>query len=69
MRAVYAKLGYQRVFGEVRLIRWLAEDSEDRIDLEDARAALEEAKAGGFVTLDEFRAGLGQQPLNPLSPE
>jgi prevent-host-death family protein len=36
----------------------LLEELEDRIDLEDARAALEEAKAGGVVTLDDFRASL-----------
>ena len=38
----------------------LLEELEDRIDVEDARAALEEAKAGGVVTLDEFRASLGR---------
>jgi len=38
----------------------LLEELEDRIDIEDAHAALEEAKVGGVVTLDEFRASLGQ---------
>jgi prevent-host-death family protein len=37
----------------------LLEELEDRIDLEDARAALAEAKAGGVVTLEEFKASLG----------
>jgi prevent-host-death family protein len=38
----------------------LLEELEDRIDLEDARTALEEAKTGGVMTLDEFRASLGR---------
>lgn len=38
----------------------LLEALEDRIDLEDARAALAEAKAGGVVTLEEFKASLGR---------
>jgi prevent-host-death family protein len=38
----------------------LLEDLEDRLDVEDARAAMEEAKTGGIVTLDEFRASLGR---------
>lgn len=37
----------------------LLEALEDRIDLEDARAALQEAREKGTIPLDELRAELG----------
>ncbi|MGH2533141.1 MAG: type II toxin-antitoxin system Phd/YefM family antitoxin [Thermomicrobiales bacterium] len=39
-------------------LRWL-EEYEDRIDIEDADAALAEAREKGTISLEEFKAQLG----------
>jgi prevent-host-death family protein len=39
-------------------VRWL-EELEDRIDIEDAKAALEEAKREGAIFFEELKAELG----------
>lgn len=39
-------------------VRWM-EELEDRIDIADADAALEEAREKGTISLEEFKAQLG----------
>ncbi|HVX65444.1 MAG TPA: type II toxin-antitoxin system prevent-host-death family antitoxin [Bryobacteraceae bacterium] len=44
---------------DLRLLERLTREEMDRIDLEDARASLKEAKEKGTVTLEEARTRLG----------
>lgn len=44
---------------DLRLLERLAREEMDRIDLEDARAALKEAEEKGTISLEEARKRLG----------
>lgn len=45
--------------GDLRLLERLAREEMDRLDLEDARAALAEAEEKGTISLEEARKRLG----------